>query len=235
MIVTWHLASFCHLSSSCFCLCHILLLLKSSLQSTQQIWMQLSTEALDCVLAGLSLHAHTHSCSLAVTLMYLNVVGEVEGGLRYWSSIEWWMMQCPYVILKLFRAHDSSMKLLLLSSSFLPASFLSPWVLEMSSWFCHHLQLLWLFSHVFAPLRYLSTRFCMALWMQANTNASHLLHTWLWQGHVQFTLIWGIGQVGYRRKLNLVRHVLSGLRELDSEPCAPLQPPGSRHSLKKTP
>lgn len=70
--------------------------------------MQLSTEALDCVLLTVSLytcaHAHTLSCSLAVTLMCLNGVCEVEGGLRYRSGIEWWMMQCPYVILKTFRA-----------------------------------------------------------------------------------------------------------------------------------
>lgn len=110
VIVTLHLASFCHLYSSCSCLCHILLFLKSSLQSTQHIWTQLSTEALHRVLAHLSLHAYAHSCSLAVTLMYLNVVCEVEGGLRYRFGIECRMMQCPYVILKTFRAHDSSMK-----------------------------------------------------------------------------------------------------------------------------
>jgi len=55
-------------------------------------------------------HTHTHAhSSLAVTLMCLNVVCEVEGGLRYWSGIEWWMMQCPYVILKTFRARSVGM------------------------------------------------------------------------------------------------------------------------------
>lgn len=43
-------------------------------------------------------------CSFAVTLMCLNVVWKVEGGLCYRSDIERGMMQCPYVILKTFRA-----------------------------------------------------------------------------------------------------------------------------------
>lgn len=47
--------------------------------------------------------ARTHT--LLLISSHLNVSKwSLWGGLRYRSGIEWWMMQCPYVILKTFRA-----------------------------------------------------------------------------------------------------------------------------------
>lgn len=112
----------------------------------------ISAEALGCDLADLSLHANAHSCSLAVTLIYLNVVCEVEGGLPYRSGIEWGMMQCPYVLLKTFRAHDGSMKHLYLP----PLLLIRPCVLSTPT-VCENVQPF--LPSPPAPVA-LSTRFC---------------------------------------------------------------------------
>lgn len=158
---------------------------KILLRCTQQISVWLSTEALDCVLLG----THLRSCSLAVTLMYLNVVWEVEGGLRYWSDIEWWMMQCPYVILKTFKAPWNRF---FFSSSPPPASF-CPHVYEMSRcfFFVTIAAPVAIFTRFWFLLRYLSTHLCIPPRMWTNMVVPHLHRAWLWQGHVQFTLIWG--------------------------------------------
>lgn len=85
--------------------------------------------------------------------MYLNVVSEVEGGLRYWSGIEWWMMQCPHVILKTFRARSVDITAQWNVSLFPSPLLIPPCVLSAPSlWNVEMvlplLHLLWRFSHI---------------------------------------------------------------------------------------
>lgn len=182
---------------------------KSSFGALSRFLCDLSTEALDCVLLG----THSHSCSLAVTLMYLNVVWEVEGGLRYWSDIEWWMMQCPYVILKTFKAPRN------LFFPPPPASSLPPclWNVKVG-FFLSPSHNLWPFSHVFVS-------FCVTC---RHTFAYHhgcgqtrLCHIFIAPDFDKVMsnshLSGAGGQVGCRRKLNLLWQVLSGLWRLGGE------------------
>lgn len=160
--------------------------------------------------------------------MCLNVVCEVEGGLRYWSGIEWWMMQCPYVILKTFRAHSIGLTAPWNISLSPPPLLIPPCVLSAPSlWngklflpvFCvsSHTFYSFFINMCYQPHHgwsclfcYLSAHLCSTINItHADTNVLHLHHIWLWQGHVKFTLITRVsGQAGWRRKLNLVRQGL---------------------------
>lgn len=157
--------------------------------------------------------------------MCLNVVCEVEGGLRYWSGIEWWMMQCPYVILKTFRARSVCMTAPWNISLSPPPLLIPPCVLSapglwnVEPFFAVATSSVSLLTHFFLLFAFFKSTcyqqhfvyFCCLfahISCTINTYAHterhrvlHLHHIWLWQGHVKFILIRGSGQAGLQMEI----------------------------------